>query len=236
MNISKSFNFSDQFKIDYHLVQAAEMATKFTPDVALLEERSHWRVFVCDRHMSDLDNALDAKRHGFAFTNDGFKLYRRNLGKDSNAVPFVQELYETNPDWNKGQGLVRVGDVARIKGEIFIASTEKLKELDRVYCNGVQYQRVRVSVLVPYHETEWYPEYYKAPVELQKMFNHRRIILRSEKRFYNVTAWMYVGVPTYWDDFPHYMLKYVDVYRARNERVGWYYHFTKKDYEFVESS
>lgn len=174
---------------------------KLTPDLPFLEMRSFQRVFVCDemmkphfRHyvLEDLKENVDPL---FGFTRQVFALAHH---KTDNTIIPIRRRFANIP-------------LARIKGEVYAIPSHKMPILDNFKQNGLIFQRERVRLLLPYRT-------------LTKQFNalERDIYERSSRlsalQDTIISAWMYIGVPDYWEQI---------LLHHEEERDGMVY-FTKR--------
>jgi AIG2-like family. len=163
--------FNRQAKID-DWFERLVAGVKWTPDIALLEEKAAHLLFICD------DLKQQHRRHGLlrdqrflaeAFTRKPMSMWTRNLGKLSHPVPFDDKSL--------------IAPYSVVQGELHLVNTEQLCSLDRYRMNGVEFDRVRLHVKVPYMKA-WLDK------ELKPKFSG--IIHET------VECWMYIGVKEYW--------------------------------------
>jgi hypothetical protein len=127
------------------------------------------------------------------------------LGKESYPIPLAKR-YISVPS-------------ARIKGELYAVTPAQYKELDKYKVNGVHFIRVRVNLDIPYRQ-------------LVKTRQDQGTVLLEEK-IQTVRAWMYVGVPAFWDHMidSGYLFSPVKTYTPNRDWLEKYYYFSSKEYD-----
>lgn len=157
--------------------------TKYTPDVAELETAEYMNFLVYDNTLPDLEsNSYPLQT---AFTVEEMEMWTYLLGNESYPIPLnmpdtmLEGTRLINRPWQGSKKIIR----SKIKGKIYSVKTSHVFSLDTVKVNTVQFNRIRVPVVIPYTEiirTKWGdrvgPE-------------HHRL----------VTVSMYVGVRSFWD-------------------------------------
>lgn len=160
---------------------------KLTPDIWKLEQFMFQPIFIPDemklgKKQHDLIKEAsysDGPLHPEVYTSEKFTFWKKDLGVES--FPIAME-YPYRPS-----GYCRVQPVpARIQGELYQIRPSQIIKLDIHRQNGVQFRRVKKDILVPYREVRYSKE--------------RPDPKLSEERIYPLQAWMYVGIPEYWDD------------------------------------
>lgn len=184
--------------------------SKYTPDFRLIEQTSHQNVFVYGRDMTNRPefNASVSERQYTAFTLPQFSLWEKKLGKESYPVALKSHLQKNLIV----DGIDRqLAPTNRIKGEVHKIQATHLYKLDKMRENGVQFQRMRVAVVVPYRTLK---------VQTLKQSS-------MEVHIESHMAWMYVGLPEYWEEQldAGYTCKPSPIIRARNEYIKKYYAF-----------
>lgn len=196
---------------------------EFTPDAWSLFQKPAHLMFIYDemkqghwRHWlikNNLDERLDRSSfHCQGFTADGYHLWKMKKGNHSQAIPLPSMKNGSNfgkqDGWNPGH--------LRIRGELYHVRTDVILELDKCKMNELQFIRKQVNVIVPYHiesSSGW--------KSLTKVMAHR--------------AFMYVGIPEYWNDLldggalfsPVQSYDPIPSGPIKNE----YYDFTPKEYK-----
>lgn len=156
---------------------------QYTPDLNQLERKVGHLVFICDETMKAhfrhyiIKDATDTNVR--AFTYDNLTLIKKDLGKASQVIPLTTR-YAGAP-------------YARIRGELYVLAPKQFIELDNYKLNGVQFQRVRVKLLIPYRKLsfDWWAK--------DKSMYEQAV---AQTPFWDdtVEAWMYIGLKDYWDE------------------------------------
>jgi hypothetical protein len=197
--------------------------TRFTPDIATLELSQFQLVFLCDDLMYSGKNYKILRDHsariGRGFTLHGYNFYRKRT--DGTPVVMTSKQTENRYDFS----------CLKIKGEIHSIESPAMTKLDTHYQNGLQYRRNRTKILYPTrrhgvienHDTMGRP----LPYTLQ---GKKHFLL--PERVDMITAWMYTGVPNYWNNLIEpidggFIFEQVRIEEPKEER-RWlikYYHF-----------
>jgi hypothetical protein len=191
-------------------LEKARSYAEFTPDIALLESRMSQFLFVNDHWQSGHWGHHMIRDYsvplGTCFTQDYFVMYKHKMGPESWAVPLEDSPYDSPR--------------APIRGELHaIVPPVRFAELDTDRRNGVIFYRKRVTLVMPYQVEAWFKE---------------GGMKRSEMRYQNIRAWMYVGVPEYWEqrvDKDFFLFNPVQIFEPKNPDLHPYYNFTKLEYQ-----
>ena len=143
--------------------------------------------FVYDRLMEGYDDHGKIKDTVIPLTQIGFTVqrfnhWRKNLGKLSFPIALETRDKPSNPPW---ADLVRETSWFKdappviVRGIVYSITSESFFELDRLYRNGVQFERKKVKISIPYRAKK-----------------------ENGGAAYNLKlwCWMYVGKPDYWED------------------------------------
>lgn len=208
------------FGPETHKEQWSFPDVQYTQDMATIEQFKFQLLFVPDRMMrSHPDYGLIAEHSfclGRTFTVKPFAMYKRCLAKETYPIPLEAkgEVEAYDP--------FRIGEhmqvPCRIGGELHSVRPYQFFELDKYKENGVKFERKRVPLVVHHHVRTTSNEL-KARVTIAK-------------------AWMYVGIPEYWEpqlDAGN-LFKPVRRYQARNTNLGWYTYFTPEEYRVHSSA
>lgn len=186
-----------------------------TPDVIKLSSRPYWLLFLYDEHMSRHPRNIvfkDDEKKATAFTEDNFTLFKKKLGQGT--FPFaLEKRYESSR-------------FSPIKGEVWLVPYDTLFLLDTVKENGVQFQRERRRVLVPYREVRFLHNLDYSQENLNSTYV-------TPEQLIPLNVWMYVGCINYWDHLLDggYEFGSVGVYHPRLSSIlKPYYHFTRMEY------
>lgn len=174
--------------------------TKFTPDIATLELYRWQLMFVTDDLKRDHpQHDLLGEEAKSAFP--GFTVKKFHFWQPKNPffgyVPMALEDGYTNP-------VVGFPPVANIKGEVYVIRPQRFLALDRLKQNGIEYERHRVRLVVPYRKVELLKDHNLDPsFGIQELFARSEYagssIRTSEETTCIIRAWMYIGKPQYWD-------------------------------------
>lgn len=185
--------------------------TLFTPDIALLEKRRFQWLFEYgeaqpkhEEYKTFLEGYTENVPPMAAFSLNPFSCYKQALGKLSHPVALEGARFNVH--------------LAPIKGSLIGVASSRLIELDNHRMNGVAFQRHRVKVQVPHIKQVWHKE-------RQGLTN---IICEPEI----LSAWMYVGVPEYWNEMLDngFITKNLNTYGDLSGTIPRYYQFTRRDY------
>jgi len=190
-------------------LELADDEVQFTPDLWNMERRQLQLLFVYDEMMKGHHEHDLIREHSVgvatAYTEERFILWKKNLGKLSYPIPLAKK-YLSVPS-------------AKIKGELYGVLPPQFKELDKHKLNGVHFIRVRVNVSVPYRR-------------IVKTREQQGTVMLDEE-VQRIRAWMYIGVPSFWDDQidSGYLFSPVQSYSPNREWLDKYYYFSQKEYD-----
>src|SRR6266852_3773943 len=185
----------------YQLLLDELERTKFTPDISTLEEYEWQLFFATDELKKDhtQHKLLGPEvRYKFpAFTQKNFHYWQHESPFNS-PVPFRV------PDGVQYNSLPFYPPIGKIKGQVFVIRPQTFLDLDIYKQNTVEFQRHRVRLVVPYRKVKWLKDHNLDPdFGVQEVFcrsNYNgRSIAHSREIVYTVRAWMYIGIPTFWD-------------------------------------
>jgi hypothetical protein len=203
----------------------------FTPDLPFLERHETQLLFICDAMQQGMWNEhlvrdFSTSVLGIGFTRDPFVLWKKSLGKYSDAIPLDVDYDPDNvttPEFRKNYWDKIPG---RIRGEIRAVRPYRFMELDIDKQNGLHFQRRRVSILVPYRE-------------VGRRTKAGRMETFSEEKFEIVKMWMYVGIPDYFKDIidlgsqytPTRLYKPASPFLDPKPGPDYYYTFSRKEFD-----
>lgn len=189
---------------DEYFLRETLWNTEFTPDIAALELSQFQLLFVCDDMKHDWDGysfikEVSAKAANRAFTQMNYKFYQRRVelpgGKvETTYIPLRSDRteFELTP-------VIPYVASCKISGELHVVESSHFMKLDRLRQNGVQFRRERVKLLVPYREMPREDYRDVRGKTLPPALQGKKGAL-SPERIHIVEAWMYVGIPEYWND------------------------------------
>lgn len=158
--------------------------SRYTPDIATLQEGVCWWLFIVDDCRALRKNYERVYKPGCsieyptAFTMKGFNyFYHRPTGR---PIP----IHADDDD-----GLF---PRAKIKGELHLVTPRVLIDLDIYRQNGVLFRRKRVKIIIPYYEKARGPWKTLNGKPLPRALQGWRQKVSQEK-IYILEAWMYVG-------------------------------------------
>lgn len=175
----------------------------YTPDLPALEQRErHWVFICCDLKLRlPRDYMIEREPDvSSAFTEKSFVMWKKKLGNQSYPIPL-----ENTFDDPFGQH-----PPLRIQGELYLLTPSQIILLDNLRLNGVEFERKRVKIIVPFRKGRLY-----------KTFTKR------------VEAWMYIGRSSYWDELIDggYMFNIVKIFEPPHQR-RFYTQRSKTVYKF----
>jgi hypothetical protein len=206
---------------------------RYTPDAINIERRQDHLLFVGDELMSHRrhNRPFEGFRIGLAFTQDKFAFMRKNLGSLTQGIPFQRSLRDV--------------PFEPIKGELYLINKKEVFVLDKYRRNTVQFHRIRVKLRIPYSQAK--------KVWVKDRARYEWALQQTPFMDEDVTAWMYVGIPDYWEPLINTgtKVKYynrdgsrsfsritqeglfapVEAYKATNPKVGTHYFFNNQDYD-----
>lgn len=196
----------------------AELAkTKFTPDIATLEEYEWQAIFVTDELKKKFlkhDLLGPDKDYCFpAFTQKNYHYWQSNQPWEG-AIPFeCSQLRNYIVGWPP---------IGKIKGEVYLIRPQAFLDIDAYKQNTVQYVRDRIRLVVPFRRIEWVkdrhgPDAYKFFSQPEHYYG--KSTLTSDEHTYIVRAWFYSGKPEYWDPIiTAYDYGHVETFHSSNRR------------------
>lgn len=176
---------------DQALFQFLEQETQYTPDVAVLEAHSWQLYFACDETQMGHAKAVlgDVHYKCPGFTQKTFNYWDPN-------VPFLPPVPIEATGYRNPMPFYP--DIAKIKGQVLLVRPEALLRLDEYKEQGVQYRREKARILVPYRKIRSIRDHPDLPTDDIEIELAKGLGLTFE-RIHIIRAWMYVGIPEYWD-------------------------------------
>jgi hypothetical protein len=170
------------------IAQLSESCRK-SPDLGELEQYEFQLLFAADRtqrgcsEYSMIEESVYTGYYGY--TLDKFCYYRL---RDGLPIPM-----RATSDLR----LPRFPPPLKVRGEIHAVRPHQFRELDNLKDNGVQFQRQRVDLLIPHRPVYKIPERYSNGKPIPLMTDQYSL---GVERVVPIKAWMYIGVPDYWDE------------------------------------
>lgn len=205
------------YDFDPAAIQQALEETKFTPDVAVIEQYEWQLFFAPDEIKKDHvkhDLLGEESEYKFpAFTQDTYHYWMH-------SAPFLPPI----PMRTSGlvNALTFFPPIARIKGEVHLIRPQRFLDLDRYKQNTVEYQRHRIRLVVPFRKVMWLKDHNLDPAfGVQEAFSRSRYsgssIKTEQERVAIVRAWMYIGKPEFWDPLiSAYDYEAVETFHSKN--------------------
>jgi hypothetical protein len=169
-----------------------DQETKYTPDIAILEQHEWQLYFACDEtqlghHKGSLLGESVYKMPGF--TQKPFNYW-------DPKVPFLPPI----PMEAKGfrNPMPFYPEIAKIKGQVLLIRPQTFLKLDEYKEQGVQYRREKARIIVPYRKIRSLTDHPSLPTTDIEVELAAGLGLTFE-RVHVIRAWMYVGIPEYWD-------------------------------------
>lgn len=190
-----------------HWFQYVRESTRYSPDAAKLEEYEYQLFFACDEtqrgHMKH-DFIQDGEYKTPAFTQASFNYWQGEPW--SYVVPM-----EATGIRNVFPG---IPPIAKIKGEIHKVRPASILRLDSEKQNGVQFLRQRVRLIIPHRKLVFIHDKDCPPPEVERFEGQ---IGLTYERMCVIRAWMYVGIPEYWDKLiSTFDYRSVQTYESKN--------------------
>lgn len=178
--------------------------SKYSPDIAKLEEYEFQLLFSCDetqirhvKHSLIEDGAYVCP----AFTQGSFNYWLPE-------APFLPPVPMEAMEYGK-YSMPNTPPKAKIKGELHAIRPYKFIALDNYKENGVQFQRKRVKLIVPYRMVKWLNDPSVVPFDMDPAVALQEnpyvangnvpSIYTTKEKVVIIKAWMYIGIPKYWD-------------------------------------
>ena len=186
------------------ILEAADAAVEYTPDMWRLNRYEWQRLFVPDEMQRGFYRYPLIQEDSFfrarGFTEESYVMYKKKLGEATYAITLPGPVFND--------------PIAHIGGQVHYVRPHVFKELDRLKLNGLHFERKRVSILVPFREQV-----------TNRTAGHERVR--------RANAWMYVGIPDYWVPQLDggYLFDRVKKFNCKSKFVSDYYLFSKLEYD-----
>lgn len=194
--------------------------TRFTPDLALLQQRKGWYMFAYGSEQLGHPFHKLIKNEGTpatAYSVQHYAMWKKSLGHASFAVPLEKAYGDEVQQQSHLWGFEKApASLQRIKGELHFVTANQLITLDQYVENTVCYERRRLTFTIPH----------KLLIEEK---DGKKVMSAQQTTF--VTAWMYVGVQEYWDTQIDGFFKPVRLYQPTDPERPSFYHFSNLEYD-----
>ncbi len=205
--------------------RTARQKLLFTPDMATLQESAFQLMFFYEEIQRDhpkYDLIAGNSAYAYtAFTHTPFHLCHSRLGKETQAFLIEDKLKDI--------------DQAKVRGEIHIVRPPAILKLDEYKANGVQFERKRIRVMIPYHQVVA-PDLSSVTTDAEKkaVWGSKNPKVMLQKTAF-LDVWTYVAITDHWvpllDGGYHYKCyNRFHMHTANRKNVGDYFKFTTKDY------
>lgn len=193
-------------------IKERQKKTLYTPDISLLEKRPFQWLFeygeAQPKHpefKTHLEGHVADAPPMAAFTLNDFTCYKQKLGKLSFPVALPEKHFNTHH--------------CQVRGNLIGVRSTRFLKLDEHRQNGVAFQRHRIKVAVPH--------FYM--VENKGTQGLTRVVCEPAL----FSAWMYIGVPEYWNEVLDNGLitGNLSTYGDLEATIPQYYQFTRRDYD-----
>lgn len=200
----------------------ARMSASRTPDIAKLEEYEFQLLFACDETQIG-HNKYDLIKDGCVvcpgFTQSSFNYW-------DSETPFIPAVpLKSTSTYN----ITGFPPNAKIKGQLHAIRPYQFISLDNYKENGVQFQRERVKLIVPYRAVKWLRDPAVAPLDMEPITIEQGnpyiadgnvpSIYTTKEMVVIIRAWMYIGIPEYWDKLiTNFDYGSVQTYIAKNRQ------------------
>lgn len=219
--MNTNFKFGDMASL---LWAVEDMDRKYsrTPDLHNVLAQKKMLVFLPDdlktrhRRFNLIRGHTEVKAHA-AFTEKTFFHWKKELGKETFTIPLLcspEEKKSTPP----------IGPMpARVCGELHLIDSHCILNLDQHRVNGVQFERVRMPLIVPYRNQIWLKDRGRAEEVLGRNLDASTAYI-TKWEYEKVWASMYVGKREYWDGQldAGYMFQPVKVYKPNTNWIPAY--------------
>lgn len=160
----------------------------FTHDQWVLEQFIQQLLFI-PKGMEDLIQDIPEEDEVFVkeitdscYTDANFLAYKWDVGEHRQYSLVMPGDFKPSGFFGNGT----VPPPAKVRGSLHLVWANKMFYLDNAHMNGVRYVRQRIRVIYPWRFVK-----YGSKHPIPEIGSHG---------FKIITAWIYVGVPTYWDD------------------------------------
>lgn len=206
--------------------------TKFTPDIARLEQYEWQLLFVVDELKKDhIKHDLLGVERALKFPGYTQKPFRFWMPNDPTMSPIPTETSEGH---NVLNNIVGWPPAVKIKGELWKIRSQQFITLDTYKQNTVQFSRKMVRIIVPHRAVVWLKDHNLDPEFGVQDPTARRdysgsSIKHSKEIVTIIRCWMYVAKPTFWDPIiTAYDFSPVETFQTDRRRwLDQYYHIRR---------
>lgn len=225
--------FSDvnAFGVSFPSVHEARWLTdqsRYSPDLGYLEQSEFQLLFSCDDTRVGYERyslVSDSVTLGTAYTQETFSYWLQEFqtkdGVERIPIPMRQQ---------NAPSIRYFPPALKVKGELIAVRPYQFQGLDDYKRNREQFRRQRVNVLVPYRTRVDEHGAALHGIEVPEALRGKGHIFDLPEKVHVIRAWMYVGIPGYWDnlfDAGFRGFKTVNYYESRRAWLKEYYDFPK---------
>lgn len=221
--VGSDINFPSQHEARWLTDQA-----RYSPDLGWLEQFEYQWFFCADdtkQNHSHHTLISDSEFGSTAYTTQPFNYWVLETAQERIPVPMQ----------STGPSVIRYFPPSlKIRGELRKVRTNQILGLDTYKRNTLQFKRKRISVLVPYRDAERnanVDEFGELLKPVPRALQGTQHFTLSPEKIYVIRAWMYVGIPEYWDnvlDAGWRGFKTVNYYQSKRSWLKEYYDFPKQ--------
>jgi hypothetical protein len=232
-------------RVDKSFIIRINSITKYTPDLAYLQQFEKQLLFVPDNWMSghiDHDRICNEKLvYPTAFTHDQYSMVYKPLGIESFPI-VLDSVKEVKEDlkWADPNRPSFTDKQARVRGQIWAVTPNEFLKLDKDKENGVVFTRKRVLVDIPLRRTAEGNSLYRVSDSDSQLFTKR---VEGGKEYWTMPSggaplkiyprrmWMYIGNQDYWKDMicdKGFELPSVKILRPRNPLLKDYFYWLRE--------
>lgn len=145
----------------------AQAETKYTRDVMQLHTKAAWWVFMYDNY------TLEEEAERVAFTKENYLVYRQRASDGLVALAATDEddQHVPRPSWADPVRKASVlAPATRVKGTIHLLTPGRIISIDKDVQNTVEFERRRISLLIPTRQMVIFPNRYRSQGRKIKSF------------------------------------------------------------------
>jgi hypothetical protein len=210
--------FEEELSFPKDIARELTASAERSPDLGELEEYAFQLFFAPDRTMrgcSEYSLIEDSAFLCYAYTLRKYSYWQQ---RDGSPIPLLGNTKDV------------LVPPLKIRGELHAIEPSQFRNLDIFKDNLVSFRRERVKLLIPHRPIYKIPERYSngKPIPLMPHQTH----VGAERISRPVTAWMYVGVPEYWEDLLDggYLFTKVPSFKDKRPWLGEFYSMKRETY------
>lgn len=210
--------FEEELSFPKDVARELTLSANRSPDLGVLEESPFQLFFAPDRTMRGCSEYPLIENSAFICYAYTLRKYSYWQQRDGVAIPLP------------GTAADVLAPPLKIKGELHAVESSEFRNLDIFKDNLVSFRRQRVKLLIPHRPFHRIPERYDNGKPIPLMPN--QIHIGNERISRPVEAWMYVGVPEYWNDLLDggYLFTKMPSYKDKRPWLGEFYSMKRETY------